>query len=712
MKTIIITTILILFKLAAQAQSTFEGRITDDKGSPITGANIYLKDTYFGATSDSIGKFKFKATISGNEILVISFMGFDNIEKPINTDKLQKFDIKLKESVNSINAVTITAGSFEASDEKKAITMRPLDILTTPNSNGDIYGAFNSMPGTSKVGEEGGLFVRGGEGYEAKTYMDGMLVQNPYTSSMPDLPIRGRFSPNLFTGTFFSTGGYSAEFGQALSSALVLKTTGLHEKDQASITLLSVGANASYTKRFENTSFSIDGDYTNLTPYFSIFKQDVKWNKAPQALGGTFTFRQKTGKKGLVKAFASYSSGHSSLEYPNYEENMVQLIDLKNDNLYINSVYNDMLSPKWQIMAGASFNNDIDNIYINSDHVDTREKAIQARIRLNNIINDNIELKIGTELTQQNYLQNYFSFIDETTYNMDFEETMLAAFTEMEIKLSAKFAARIGTRLEYSSLTNNMNMVPRASLARKTGENSQVSVAYGIFTQSAQNDYRKFNQDLKPEKATHYILNYQYNKNDRVFRAEAYFKQYKDLVRYQTLNLPVKESYNNRGNGYAQGFDLFWRDRTSLKNTDYFISYSYIDTKREYKNYPSAAPPGYAANHNLSIVYRQWFEKIHSLVGMSYNFTSGRPYYNPNNTDFMTDRTKCYNDVSMNISYITKLFNRQAVIHLSASNIFGFDNVYTYRYSPNPDDNMVYEAHPVKAGAKRFVVLVFIWSIK
>jgi hypothetical protein len=590
--------------------------------------------------------------------------------------------------------------------------MRPLDILTTPGGEGDIYGAFNSMPGTSVVGEEGGLFVRGGEGYEAKTFMDGMLVQNPYTSSMPDLPIRGRFSPNLFTGTFFSTGGYSAEYGQALSSALVLKTTGLHEKDQSSITLLSVGANASYTKRFENTSFSIDGDYTNLTPYFSVFKQDVDWKTAPNALGGTFSFRQKTGKNGLIKAFTSYSSGHSSLNYPNYEQDQLQLIDLKNDNLYVNTVYNDMLSPKWQIMAGASFNNDIENIQINSDNVDTKENAFQARIRLNNSMNDNIELKFGSEINQFSYLQNYFASEESVTHKMDFNETMLAAFTEAEIKLSSKFATRIGGRVEYSNLTNNYSIVPRASLARKTGENSQVSIAYGIFGQSAQNDYRKFNNDLKPEQAAHYILNYQYNKNDRVFRAEAYYKQYKDLVKYQSLNLPVKESYNNLGDGYAKGIDLFWRDRTTFKNIDYFISYSYIDTKRDYQNYPVAAPPRFAANHNLSVVYKQWFDKIHSLVGISYNFTSGRPYYNPNNPEFMADHTKCYNDISFNISHLRKVFNRQAVIHLSASNIFGFDNVYSYRYSPNPDENMTYEAHPVKAGSKRFVVLVFILSLR
>ena len=708
----IIFTIFILFKFWVFSQSVFEGTIKDDNGIPLMGANVYLKDTYFGATTDSLGKFKFTATISGNEILVVSFMGYNTIERSIGKEKEQNLDIKLKESVNSINAVTITAGSFDASDEKKAITMRPLDILTTPNSNGDIYGAFNSMPGTQKVGEEGGLFVRGGEGYEAKTYMDGMLVQNPYTSQMPDLPVRGRFSPTLFTGTFFSTGGYSAEFGQALSSALVLKTSGLPEKDIASVTLLSVGANASYTKRWAETSLSFDADYTNLLPYFALFKQDVDWQKAPEALGGTMAFRQRIGKDGMIKSFASYSSGNSSLKYPNYEVDELQLIKLGNDNLYFNTVYNDLISPKWQIMTGIAYNYDLENIHINSDLVDTKENAGQFRIRLTNDRNENISIKFGSEVNYLNYYQNYFASQDQTNYKTDFEEIMYSAFAEAEIKLSAKFATRIGTRMEFSDLDNTFNIVPRASLARKIGANSQVSVAYGIFTQSAQNDYKKFNTDLKPEIASHYIINYQYNKDDKIFRAEAYYKNYDDLVKYESLNLPVKDSYNNSGSGYARGIDLFWRDRTTFKNIDYFISYSFIDTRRNYKNYPVAAPPIYAAKHNFSAVYRQWFDKIHSLVGISYNFASGRPYYNPNNESFMADRTKWYNDLSANISYLTRIFKKQTVIHFSISNVLGFDNVYSYRYSPNPNEDMIYEAHPVKAGAKRFAVLVFILSLK
>jgi hypothetical protein len=92
-----------------------------------------------------------------------------------------------------------------------------------------------------KQGETGKIIVRGGDNNESATYMDGLLVSSPYYSSMPDLPSRGRFSPFMFNGVMFSTGGYSAEYGQALSSVLELKTPGLFDENITSLSIMDVG---------------------------------------------------------------------------------------------------------------------------------------------------------------------------------------------------------------------------------------------------------------------------------------------------------------------------------------------------------------------------------------------------------------------------------------------------------------------------------------
>ncbi len=63
--------------------------------------------------------------------------------------------------------------------------------------------------------------------------------------------------------------------------------------------------------------------------------------------------------------------------------------------------------------------------------------------------------------------------------------------------------------------------------------------------------------DLKSEKAKHFILNYQMMKNKRTFRIEAYWKQYKDLVRFDPERIYFPDAYHNTGDGYARGIDVF-----------------------------------------------------------------------------------------------------------------------------------------------------------
>ncbi|HSN60799.1 MAG TPA: carboxypeptidase-like regulatory domain-containing protein, partial [Ferruginibacter sp.] len=193
------------------AQVTLKGKMTDTKNNPLRGASITIKDSYDGTTTDSLGKFSFTTTEKGNVVLEATLSGYSSYVKNILLEgKDIELVISVKELITELNAVVITAGSFEASDKKKGTVLTPLDIVTTASAEGDITGALKTLPGTQQVGETGGLFVRGGSAAEAKIYIDGNLVNNFFYSSLPGIASRGRFNPFLFKGTIFSAGGYSA----------------------------------------------------------------------------------------------------------------------------------------------------------------------------------------------------------------------------------------------------------------------------------------------------------------------------------------------------------------------------------------------------------------------------------------------------------------------------------------------------------------------
>ncbi|WP_319480872.1 TonB-dependent receptor [uncultured Draconibacterium sp.] len=706
------TSLILLFQfliLFAHAQVTISGVVQSESGSPLSGVNIFIQGTYDGTTTDSLGIFLFTTDATDEQTLIASCVGFETYAQQLNlTGDISDLKIVLIQEISELDEVIINAGTFEASDKKKSVVLKPLDVALTAGANGDIFGAFGKLPGSQTVGEEGRLFVRGGESYETKTFMDGMLVNTPYYSKMPDLPTRGRFSPLLFNGSAFSTGGYSAEYGQALSSIVALNTVALEPETKSSISVLSVGLQGSHAKRWENTSLSISGEYLNTALSNKIFKQNIEWEKVPVIVGSTMLFRHKTSETGMIKSFASFSYDTSTLMYDNIDQTAFQEVSIDNKNLYSNTTYNDMLNNDWMIQTGVAFNIDRENMGIDSDDIATSRNSSQLKLTLSNYSVKGVTTTFGAEALVYKYDQE----IDmDGNFNLSFNNNLFAGFAESEWKVTKNLALKAGLRTEYNSLINELNVVPRLSAAVKTSKNSQLSAAYGKFFQNPNDDYLKFTDELAPETSTHSILTWQYKKDSHTLRIEAYNKNYSDLVKFDKEFSVEPGNYNNTGSGYSRGIDVFWRDQKEFGKADYWISYSWIDSKRNYRDYPMKVTPHYVSKHNLSVVYKQYFTKINSFISGSYTFASGRPYNNPNTPEFMAGKTKTYNDVSLGFTHIFYLFNTQTVAHVIVNNALGFNNVFGYNYAQTPDNNGVYQSQPIVPGQKRLIVFLLSFQL-
>ena len=110
--------ILVLCLHTEAITQVISGKITDSKGNPLAGANIFIENTYEGTSSHMDGYYSFQPSIIGNQYLVVSYIGYNNFRKELEIRKDSIYlDIILKESSNSLNAVVITAGSFHAGDK-------------------------------------------------------------------------------------------------------------------------------------------------------------------------------------------------------------------------------------------------------------------------------------------------------------------------------------------------------------------------------------------------------------------------------------------------------------------------------------------------------------------------------------------------------------------------------------------------------------------
>ena len=707
-----ITTLTFMFiciGLLSLAQTTISGHVKDDLGEDVVGANVFIKGSYDGTSTEADGTFSFTTSITGDKMIAVSYIGFKDYESQVslNNEPLN-IEIKLQPTAANLKEIVITAGAFEASDEKKGVVLSSLDIVTTAGALGDIAGALNTLPGTQKVGETGQLFVRGGTASETRTFIDGMRVQNPYTNTVPDVPSRGRFSPFLFKGTIFSTGGYSAEYGQALSSALILNSTDLADQTTSSISLMSIGGGLSHTHAWDKKmSLSLSANYINLGPYINLVPQEREWEKPFSGGDGQAIFRYKTSETGMFKLHANYSTSGLEFQYADLIDiGQTNSLALNSGNFYLNSTYREALGEKWSLMAGLSYSNDDREVeelfYVRSD-----DQTTQGKITLTNYLNDNINLKFGVEHLVNVFDERFVSREDDR-FDSKLTENYTAGFVESDVYFSRRLAAKVGGRVERSEILGEWNIAPRLSLAYRIGVKSQLSLAFGKFYQSPINDLLKFNEKLDFENATHYIANFQHSKNNRIFRIEGYYKKYDKLVKH-----PSNEQWlsKNTGEGYAKGVDIFFRDRKTVTFGDYWISYSYLDTERDFLDYPSAATPYFASAHNTSVVYKHWISKLTTSLGVTYSFASGRPFNDPNEIGFNTGKTKAFQDLSLSASYLTNIKDQFTVVFMSISNLPGFDNTFGYRFAPTPNSDGMYPSYAVKPDAKRFFFIGMFVSI-
>ena len=358
--------VLLLSFLSTTAQVTISGRITDKKNKALFGVSIVLKNTYDGATTDSFGKYNFTTVEKGEQLLEASISGYNTISQKItigSTPLLQ--DIALKEQVTELKAVVISAGAFEASDKNKGAVLNSLDIVTTPSANGDVTSAFKSLPGTQQVGESEGLFVRGGTATESKIYMDGNLVNNFFYSSTPGIATRGRFNPFLFKGTVFSTGGYSALYGQALSSALILESNDLPERTEADlgISVVGVGGGIQHLAKNKKSSWGVSYNYTNLWLAFNVIKQKQDYFRVPLAHQTDANFRIKTKNGGFLKYYGYISGNKVGFGSPDIDSVVLKnAFALQNLNTYQNINLKERIGNGWKINTGISFSTNKDDI--------------------------------------------------------------------------------------------------------------------------------------------------------------------------------------------------------------------------------------------------------------------------------------------------------------------------------------------------------------
>jgi hypothetical protein len=683
MKSLFLLLFLVFSVRVMEAQQIVKGSVVDSKNNPVPGATVLELNTFSATLSDSLGQFKIDLKSSDTFRIRCTAIGFTPIERTIPSDQRGSIlQFQLEEAPVNLKEVVISAGNFETGDSKKTTVLKTFELAMIATASPDVFSAVNELPGTTKVNESEGLYVRGGSASETKAIIDGLIVDEPFFSSVPGVAQGGRFSPLMFKGTAFSSGGYSAQYGSALSSVLALTTLDLAQSNSTTLNLNSSGISVNRTESWKNASLVLNGSYYNLGPAFQIIKPNYLFQNAPKGLEGNLSFRLKGKKTGLFKLYVSrgWNSVGLSLIFPD-SLSKEHSFTMHSQNIFLNSTYKRTIG-RWEWLSGLSYSKTLDSVDYLGEPILKQRQFSEFRNVFTRTINQSVHLTLGNSLqwgwyAQTNDLQKWTA-----------SAFLTAQFAELEFHMGNRIAIRTGLRQEYSPLIHTGNWAPRLSLAYVFSQHSQLSLAYGQFFQAPSEMYLYTDTHLQFEEANHYILSYQHIHNGRTFRLEGYYKNYQHLVREldSTVYDPFIYSripagaFNNSGHGYAGGLDIFWYDTKSISHFSYWIAYSWLDTKRFYENFPVEAMPSFAAAHNLSIVTKYTIANTGLHLGLTYNLTSGRPYYDPTRP-FLSGRTPAFQDMIFSGNYAWFKRNNLFALYFYADNILGLHNVNNYAVS-------------------------------
>ena len=637
-----------------QAQTIISGTISDGKET-LAGANVFILGTIEGCLSDSLGRFSFTTTQTGEVTLKVTFIGFDDYTLKADANKLHDLSIRMSERATTINEVVVTASTFSFGKSDNFKTMDAFDVVMAGNSCGDIVAALQTLPGTQTVGEDGKLYVRGGESEECQTFVNGMHVLVPYSTNTENTAVRGRFSPFLFKGINFSLGGYSGEYGQALSSVLPMETTDMATSDKYGVSASLVDWNIGGTKAFKTSSLSFNAALTSMGLYDQLFSQRQDFTRPYRKLSGEAQYKKEFACGGVLKSYAGYDLTSVGLHIDDRQ------LSLKEHNVYANVTYKAPLGNGATLFTGianSSVFNDIDDAVTAGDHYHNFRNEVHLKAEIRMVCSDVLKLSTGIE----DYIRNSQLRFAPYEYHLDYN--ILAAHVDAQWRVMPKVFLNMSARLE--AMRNQWLLMPRATLSYIPNKRLQLSLVAGRYSQTPEDDYlAQSSKSLVQSTADHAILSLQYKWQTTLLRIEPYWK------RYHHLPLMEKGVWQSHGDGTSQGVDIYLEDHSLFRNLTTTLAYSFNDSKRLYRDYTEERMPDYASRHNLRLTAKYAIGK--TIIGLAESYTSERHF--PQGT------TPYYNSVDVNLTY---LLSPKVIIYTSLNNIFGRTNIFRYDAAGSP----------------------------
>lgn len=624
-----------------QYQSIYGQVLDKQTKSALPGATIVVEGSNpkLVASSDENGNFVFNQVPIGRQILEISYIGYlPQKSDAIILTSARSITVKIELTTGSINAdeVVISANknAFEPLNELSVVSTRSFTAEETermPAGINDPGRVALSYPGVQRGPDdtENQIVVRGNSPIGILWRLEGVDMPNPNHFAVVGSSGGGVsiFSAQLLAKSDFSTGGFAAEYGNALSGAfdVQFRHGNMQKREhRAKIGILGLdfategpikNGSSSYLVNYRYSTLGLLGkmgfylvgervtnDFQDLS--FNLVFKKKKSVATIFGIGGLSEEHYLPVENGEARNKNRASEWEDRVKPSNMGAMGYTYTYMPDSKTYIKAVV--ALVGSDQIRNSDTL--DLKNVRFRYDSERYLDKRLVASVAYSKKISDRFWVKTGIIANQI-----FYDFFKETKARLnqqdinqrqvnvsvqgDGNSQMLQQYIQTTYKLSEKFSLNTGIHfLEF--LTNKTGSVePRVSMQYAPTQASKVSFAYGRHGRIlpmmtyffADSTGKNINFDLKPIKSDHFIAAFHHYTQSRMrLSLEAYYQNMFNVPisadlssNYWLLNYSAdfpEFQVKSKGLGRNKGLDLAIEKQFS--NSYFFlITGSILDSK-------------------------------------------------------------------------------------------------------------------------------------
>jgi hypothetical protein len=615
MKRILLSLALFLAATAIFAQSgTIKGTVLDQQSEmPVIGATVQLLGTEspIGTVTDLDGYFVLKNTPLGRNILQISYLGYETMTLPnveVTSGKDVILSVTIRESVEQLTEVVVTAQTDkdQAQNDMATISARQFSVEEVNRFSGgrsDVARLASNFAGVSAPDDSrNDIVIRGNSPTGVLWRIEGIPVPSPNhfsTFGTTGSPVSA-LNPNVLSNSDFLTSAFPAEYGNANAGVFDIAFRN-GNKDRPEFTV-QLGAFSGLEAMAEGPVGKNGGSYL-VAGRYSFIGLIGAGSTAAVPDYQDISFKLDLGRTKAGKFTLFGIGGRSQIDFLGSEIEEDDLFAAEDEDSFVNGSFgvlglkhNLILSEKTYLrtVVGASYRGNTfeQDRYFNFGTTEEEKLRVtevensESNFTFSTFINSKISARqtvragiLLESLGADAFLNDRSEALDNdgdgqpdwfTVFDFNGRFGMVQPYVQTQYRLTDKVQFNAGLHGQYSTLSEQFVLEPRAAVSYAVNPRNKFTLGYGMHNQNAplpilflneeiNGQLVRTNEDLDFVRSQHLVLGYDVKlAQDWRLKTEVY---------YQFIDRAPVEAFASSYSTLTEGADfVFSDDKISLVN--------------------------------------------------------------------------------------------------------------------------------------------------